>query len=100
MKMSSQSLVCRLITTIAAFMFCLIFSTSIVAATLDGIVAKVNADVITFGALENKVAMLMLQKEYSDSVDQKLIKKNLMKTVLEGLITEKIQIHLLRILQY
>ena len=93
MKIYSQSLVYRLITTVAAFMFCIILSTSIFAATLDGIVAKVNADVITLGSLENKVAMLMLQKEYSDSVDQKLTKKNLMKTVLEGLITEKIQIH-------
>ena len=74
-------------------MFCIILSTSIFAATLDGIVAKVNADVITLGSLENKVAKLMLQKEYSDSVDQKLTKKNLMKTVLEGLIIEKIQIH-------
>mgnify|MGYP006427231679 FL=1 len=93
MKIYSQSLVYRLITTVAAFMFCIILSTSIFAATLDGIVAKVNAEVITLGSLENKVEMLMLQKEYSDSVDQKLTKKNLMKTVLEGLITEKIQIH-------
>ena len=93
MKIYSQSLVCRLITTVAAFMFCIILSASIFAETLDGIVAKVNADVITLGSLENKVAKLMLQKEYSDSVDQKLTKKNLMKTVLEGLITEKIQIH-------
>ncbi|MBT4260286.1 MAG: hypothetical protein HOD90_10305 [Nitrospina sp.] len=93
MKIYSQSLVYRLITTVAAFMFCIILSTSIFAATLDGIVAKVNADVITLGSLENKVEMLMLQKEYSDSVDQKLTKKNLMKTVLEALITEKIQIH-------
>ena len=58
-----------MITTVAAFMFCIILSTSIFAATLDGIVAKVNADVITLGSLENKVAKLMLQQEYSDSVE-------------------------------
>lgn len=93
MKMYSRNLVYRLITTIAAFMFCFIYSTSIFAATLDGIVAKVNADVITLGTLEKKVAKLLLQKEYSGSVDQELIKNDLMKAVLEGLIIEKLKIH-------
>jgi peptidyl-prolyl cis-trans isomerase SurA len=91
--MYSRNLVYRLITTIAAFMFCFIYSTSIFAATLDGIVAKVNADVITLGTLEKKVAKLLLQKEYSGSVDQELIKNDLMKAVLEGLIIEKLKIH-------
>lgn len=91
--MYSQNLFYKLITTFVAFIFSLIYSTSILAATLDGIVAKVNADVITFGALEKKVAKLLLQKEYLGSFDQKLTKNNLMKTVLEGLITEKLQIH-------
>ena len=93
MKMYSRNLVYRLITTIAAFMFCFIYSTSIFAATLDGIVAKVNADVITLGTLEKKVAKLLLQKEYSGSVDQELIKNDLMKAVLEELIVEKLKIH-------
>ena len=91
--MYSRNLVYRLITTIAAFMFCFIYSTSIFAATLDGIVAKVNADVITLGTLEKKVAKLLLQKEYSGSVDQELIKNDLMKAVLEELIIEKLKIH-------
>jgi peptidyl-prolyl cis-trans isomerase SurA len=91
--MCSQNLAYRLITTIAAFVFCFIYSTSIFAATLDGIVAKVNADVITLGALEKRVEIFLRQKQSSGSVDEKLTKNNLMKTVLDQIITEKLQIH-------
>jgi peptidyl-prolyl cis-trans isomerase SurA len=93
MKTYSQNLVYRLITTIAVFVFCFICSTSILAATFDGIVARVNADVITLGALEQKVEMLFRQKKFLGSVDEKLTKNKRMKTVLDQMITEKLQIH-------
>ena len=93
MKMCSQNLVCRFITTIVAFMFCFIYSTSIFAAPFDGIVARVNADVITLGALEKKVAIVLRQKKSLGSVDEKLTKNKLMKSVLDQMITEKLQIH-------
>ena len=90
--MCYQNLVYRLKTTIAASMFCFVYSTSLFAATLDGIVARVNADVITLGTLENKVEILLRQNKSLDSVDEKLTKNKLMKKVLDQMITEKLQI--------
>ncbi|SUZ99084.1 uncharacterized protein METZ01_LOCUS51938 [marine metagenome] len=67
-------------------------SSSIFALTLDRIVAKVNADVITLMMLEDRVAVF-LDKMKAAGSDVKQLKKNkLKKTVLDGMIAEKLQI--------
>ena len=92
MKMCSQKLVCRVIALIAGLVFSFLLSSSVFALTLDRIVAKVNADVITLMMLEDRVAVF-LDKMKAAGSDVKQLKKNkLKKTVLDGMIAEKLQI--------
>ena len=92
MKMCSQKLVCRVIALIAGLVFSFLLSSSVFALTLDRIVAKVNADVITLMMLEDRVAVF-LDKMKATGSDVKQLKKNkLKKTVLDGMIAEKLQI--------
>ena len=55
--MCSQKLVCKVTALIAGLVFSFLLSPSIFALTLDRIVAKVNADVITLMMLEDRVAV-------------------------------------------
>ena len=90
--MCSQKLVCRVIALIAGLVFSFLLSSSVFALTLDRIVAKVNADVITLMMLEDRVAVF-LDKMKAAGSDVKQLKKNkLKKTVLDGMIAEKLQI--------
>jgi parvulin-like peptidyl-prolyl isomerase len=91
MKISSQKLVCKVTALIAGLVFSVILSPSIFAMTLDRIVAKVNSDVITLMKLEDRVTVFLNKMKTAGSVDKKLDKKKLMKTVLEGMIAEKLQ---------
>ena len=61
MQMSSQKSVCRVTALIVGLVFSLLLSPSIFAVTLDRIVAKVNAEVITLMTLEDKVAIFLNQ---------------------------------------
>ena len=90
--MCSQKLVCKATAFIAGFVFFVLLSPSIFAKTLDRIVAKVNADVITLMMLEARVAGFLNKMNATDSVDKKFEKNKLMKTVLDGMIDEKLQI--------
>ncbi len=90
--MCSQKLVCKVTALIAGLVFSFLLSSSIFALTLDRIVAKVNADVITLMMLEDRVAVF-LDKMKATGSDVKQLKKNkLKKTVLDGMIAEKLQI--------
>jgi len=90
--MCSQKLVCKMIALIAGLVFSFLLSPSIFAMTLDRIVAKVNADVITLMMLEDRVAGFLNEMKAAGSVDKQLTKNKLMKTVLDGMIAEKLQI--------
>ena len=92
MKMFSQKLVCKITTLIAGLVFGVLLSPSIFALTLDRIVAKVNADVITLMTLEDRVAIFLNQMKAAGSDDKKLVKNKLMMKVLDGMIAEKLQI--------
>ena len=90
--MCSQKLVCKVTALIAGLVFSFLLSSSIFALTLDRIVAKVNADVITLMMLEDRVAVF-LDKMKAAGSDVKQLKKNkLKKTVLDGMIAEKLQV--------
>ena len=90
--MCSQKLVCKVTAIIWGLVFSFLLSSSIFALTLDRIVAKVNADVITLMMLEDRVAVF-LDKMKAAGSDVKQLKKNkLKKTVLDGMIAEKLQI--------
>ena len=92
MKMCSQKLVCKVTALIVGLVFSFLLSSSIFALTLDRIVAKVNADVITLMMLEDRVAVF-LDKMKAAGSDVKQLKKNkLKKTVLDGMIAEKLQV--------
>lgn len=92
MKMFSQKLVCKITAFIAGLVFSFLLSPSIFAMTLDRIVAKVNADVITLMKLEGRAAGLLNKMKAAGSVDKQLTKNKLMKMVLDGMIAEKLQI--------
>ena len=92
MNIYFQKLVCKITVFIAGLVFSFLLSPSIFAMTLDRIVAKVNADVITLMMLEGRVAGILNKMKAEGSVDENLNKNNLMKTVLEGMIAEKLQI--------
>ena len=72
-------------------LFCFLLGSPIFAATLDRVVAKINNDVITLGTLEGRVAVFSSRMKVSDFVDEQLTKKELMKTVLDIMIAEKLQ---------
>jgi len=90
--MCSQKLVCKVTALIAGLVFFVLLSPSIFAMTLDRIVAKVNADVITLMMLEDRVAVFLNKMKAAGSVDKQLTKNKLMETVLDGMIAEKLQI--------
>jgi len=90
--MCSQKLVCKVTALIVGLVFSFLLSSSIFALTLDRIVAKVNADVITLMMLEDRVAGFLNKMKAAGSVDKQLKKNKLMKTVLDGMIAEKLQI--------
>ena len=90
--MCSQKLVCKVTALIAGLVLSFLLSPSIFAMTLDRIVAKVNADVITLMTLEDRVAGFLNNMKAADSVDKQLKKNILMETVLDGMIVEKLQI--------
>jgi len=92
MKMSSQKLVCKVTALIVGLVFSFLLSPSIFAMTLDRIVARVNADVITLMTLEGRVASFLNKMKAEGSNDKKLVKNKLMMTVLDGMISEKLQI--------
>ena len=91
MKMCFQKLVCKLVVLLAGFLFCFLLGSPIFAATLDRVVARVNNDVITLGTLEDRVAFVSSQMKTSGSIDKQLPKKKLMKTILDEMISEKLQ---------
>ena len=76
MKMYSQKLVCKVTALIAGLVFSFLLTPSIFAMTLDRIVAKVNADVITLMMLEDRVAGFLNNMKAAGSVDKQL-KKNI-----------------------
>ena len=90
--MSSQKLVCKVTALIVGLVFSFLLSPSIFAMTLDRIVARVNADVITLMTLEGRVASFLNKMKAEGSNDKKLVKNKLMMTVLDGMISEKLQI--------
>ena len=90
--MCSQKLVCKVTALIVGLVFSILLSSSIFALTLDRIVAKVNADVITLMMLEDRVAGFLNKMKAAGSVDKQLEKNKLKKTVLDGMIAEKLQI--------
>jgi len=90
--MCSQKLVCKVTALIVGLVFSFLLSSSIFALTLDRIVAKVNADVITLMMLEDRVAGFLNKMKAAGSVDKQLEKNKLKKTVLDGMIAEKLQI--------
>jgi len=90
--MCSQKLVCKVTALIVGLVFSFLLSSSIFALTLDRIVAKVNADVITLMMLEDRVASFLNKMKAAVSVDKQLKKNKLKKTVLDGMIAEKLQI--------
>jgi len=90
--MCSQKLVCKVTVLIAGLVFSFLLSPSIFAMTLDRIVARVNADVITLMMLEDRVAVFLNKMKAAGSVDKQLTKNKLMETVLDGMIAEKLQI--------
>ena len=92
MKIFSQKLVCKVTALIVGLVFSFLLSSSIFALTLDRIVAKVNADVITLMMLEDRVAGFLNKMKAAGSVDKQLEKNKLKKTVLDGMIAEKLQI--------
>ena len=92
MKMCSQKLVCKVTALIVGLVLSFLLSPSIFAMTLDRIVAKVNADVITLMTLEDRVAGFLNNMKAAGSVDKQLKKNILMETVLDGMIVEKLQI--------
>ena len=92
MKMCSQKLVCKVTALIVGLVLSFLLSPSIFAMTLDRIVAKVNADVITLMMLEDRVAGFLNNMKAAGSVDKQLKKNILMETVLDGMIVEKLQI--------
>ena len=87
-----QMLVCKVTALIAGLVFSFLLSSSIFALTLDRIVAKVNADVITLMMLEDRVAVFLNKMKAEDSDDKQLKKNKIKKTVLNGMIAEKLQI--------
>ena len=90
--MCSQKLVCKVTAIIWGLVFSFLLSSSIFALTLDRIVAKVNADVITLMMLEDRVAGFLNKMKAEDSDDKQLKKNKIKKTVLDGMIAEKLQI--------
>jgi len=90
--MCSQKLVCKVTALIVGLVFSFLLSSSIFALTLDRIVAKVNADVITLMMLEDRVAGFLNIMKTEDSDDTQLKKNKIKKTVHDGMIAEKIQI--------
>ena len=90
--MYSQKLVCKVTAIFWGLVFSFLLSSSIFALTLDRIVAKVNADVITLMMLEDRVAGFLNKMKAAGSVDKQLTKNKLMKMVLDGMIAEKLQI--------
>ena len=90
--MCSQKLVCKVTALTVGLFFSFLFSSSIFALTLDRIVAKVNADVITLMMLEDRVAGFLNKMKAAGSVVKQLEKNKLKKTVLDGMIAEKLQI--------
>ena len=90
--MYSQKLLCKVTALIAGLVFSFLLTPSVFAMTLDRIVAKVNADVITLMMLEDRVAGFLNKMKAAGSVDKQLKKNKLMRTVLDGMIAEKLQI--------
>jgi len=87
-----QKLICKIAILFAGLVFSVLLSPSIFALTLDRIVAKVNGDVITLMMLEKKIAVFLNQMKVAGSFDNEIKKNKLMKTVLDGMIDEKLQI--------
>ena len=81
--MCSQKLVCKVTALIVGLVFSFLLSPSIFAMTLDRIVAKVNADVITLMKLEGRVADFLNEMKVAGSVDKQLTKNKLMKSVIK-----------------
>ena len=92
MQMSSQKLVCKVTALIVGLVFSCLLSPSILAMTLDRIVARVNADVITLMTLEDRVASFLNKMNAEGSVDKQLKKNKIMEAVLDEMISEKLQI--------
>lgn len=90
--MYSQKLVCKVTAIFWGLVFSFLLSSSIFALTLDRIVAKVNADVITLMMLEDRVAGFLNKMKAEDSDDKQLKKNKIKKMVLDGMIAEKLQI--------
>jgi len=90
--MFSQKLVCKVTALIVGLVFSFLLSPSLFAMTLDRIVAKVNADVITLMMLEDRIVGFLNQMKAAGSVDKQLNKNKLMRTVLDVMIAEKLQI--------
>jgi len=76
--MSSQKLVCKVTALIVGLVFSFLLSPSIFAMTLDRIVARVNADVITLMTLEGRVASFLNKMKAEGSNDKKLVKNPLL----------------------
>jgi len=90
--MCSQKLVCKVTALIVGLVFSFLSSSLIFALTLDRIVAKVNADVITLMMLEDRVAGFLNEMKPAGSDGKQLKINKLKKTVLDGMIAEKLQI--------
>ena len=91
MKMCFRKLVYKLSIILAGFLFYFLVGSPIFAATFDRVVARVNNDVITLGALKDRVAVSLSRMKTLDVVDEQLPKKKLMKDVLDEMIAEKLQ---------
>ena len=92
MKMCFQKLVYKVIVLLPGFLFCFLLGFPIFAATFDRVVARVNNDVITLGTLEGRVAAFSSRMKASGSVGEQLQKEEMMKTILDEMIAEKLQI--------
>ena len=97
--MCSQKLVCKVTALIVGLVFSFLLSSSIFALTLDRIVAKVNADVITLMMLEDRVAVFLNKMKAAGSADNQLKKNNLMMRlkVLQYLLKKKMRMGFMKI---
>ncbi|SVE05647.1 uncharacterized protein METZ01_LOCUS458501, partial [marine metagenome] len=73
------------------FVFCLSFAVSLEAVTLDRVVARVNSDVITLGALNERIPVVVDQMKAAGANVEESSEKNLKKDVLDLMIAEKLQ---------
>ena len=93
MKMCFQKLDCRWLLVLIGLFFNVPSISPIYAATYDRVVAKVNNDVITLVTLEDRAEAYLNQNRSSANLEEKELTKNkLMMTVLDIMVTERLQV--------